>query len=185
MRVGYARVSTQDQCLDAQIDALKAAGCERIFSDVASGAKASRNGLAEALDYLRDDTDTLVVFKLDRMARSLPHLIEITSQLQKRDIGFHSITEAIDTDTPGGKLLFHMMGAIGEFERDLIRERTRAGLDAARKRGRVCGRPRRMTDAKLAAAKKLLGDGVPVKDVANTIEVSVPTLYRHLPGSSR
>jgi DNA invertase Pin-like site-specific DNA recombinase len=136
MLIGYARVSTTDQTLDLQKDALKKAGCSKIFTDTASGAKAERTGLDEALNYVRSG-DTLVVWKLDRLGRSLPHLIETITGLNNRGIGFKSITEAIDTTTSGGKLIFHIFGALAEFERDIIRERTQAGLNAARSRGRV------------------------------------------------
>src|SRR3954467_10501673 len=138
MLVGYARVSTEDQNLDLQRDALTRAGCERIFTDVASGAKDDRTGLAGALAFLRPG-DTLVVWKLDRLGRSLKHLIETVTALQARKIGFRSPQESIDTTTSGGKLIFHVFGALAEFERDLIRERTQAGLQAARARGRKGG----------------------------------------------
>ncbi|MBI1492032.1 recombinase family protein [Halocynthiibacter styelae] len=185
MKIGYARVSTGEQSVEAQVDALKAAGCEKIFREVASGAKNDRPVLKQALDYLRSGEDTLVTYKLDRVARSLPHLIEIMEHLKSRDVGFQSLTEEINTNSAGGKLLFHIMGAIAEFERDLIRERTNAGLQAARKAGRVGGRPRVMDDHKIIAARSLLDQGTPVKDVAMAIGVSVPTLYRWLPGSTR
>ncbi len=182
---GYARVSTGEQSVEAQVEALQAAGCEKIFREIASGAKNDRAVLKQALDYLRDGEDTLVSYKLDRIARSLPHLIDIMATLNSRDIAFQSLTEEINTGSAGGKLLFHIMGAIAEFERDLIRERTSAGLKAARKAGRIGGRPPVMDDHKLNAARSLLAAGTPVKDVATTIGVSVPTLYRWLPGSSR
>jgi DNA invertase Pin-like site-specific DNA recombinase len=185
MRIGYARVSQSvGQSVDGQVFALNAAGCEKVFVETASGAKKERRVLAEVLDYLRP-TDVLVVFKLDRVARSLPHLLEVMDRLKSRDIGFQSLTEEINTTSPGGKLLFHLMAAISEFERDLIRERTMHGLKAARAKGRVGGRPRRMTDDKVEAARSLLSNGLPVKDVADAISVSVPTLYRWLPGTSR
>ena len=140
MRIGYARVSTADQNPDLQEDALQKAGCEKIFRDVASGAVDSRKGLAEAIDYARDG-DTLVVWKLDRLGRSLKHLIETVNGLAARKIGFQSLRESMDTTTSGGKLIFHVFGALAEFERELIRERTQAGLRAARARGRNGGRP--------------------------------------------
>ena len=133
MLIGYARVSTSDQTLDLQKDALDKAGCSRIFTDTASGAKAERIGLDQAINYVRQG-DTLVVWRLDRLGRSLPHLIETITGLNNRGIGFKSITEAIDTTTSGGKLIFHIFGALAEFERDIIRERTQAGLTAARAR---------------------------------------------------
>src|SRR5512144_550949 len=147
MLIGYARVSTTDQTLDLQKDALEKAGCSKIFTDTASGAKAERIGLDEALNYVRSG-DTLVVWKLDRLGRSLPHLIETITGLNNRGVGFKSITEAIDTTTSGGKLIFHIFGALAEFERDIIRERTQAGLTAARARGRKGGRPRALTSRK-------------------------------------
>jgi len=186
MKVGYARISTETQTHDAQIAALKAAGCDKIFTETASGAKRDRPVLAEAMDYLRPDAqDTLVVYKLDRVARSLPHLIEIMEKLNRDGIEFQSLTEAIDTKTSAGRLLYHVMGAISAFERDLIIERTQAGLKAARAKGRIGGRPRRMTDTKINAVRELLASGTPVKDAAAAVGVSVPTLYRWLPGASR
>src|SRR5690242_8381263 len=143
MKIGYVRVSKQEQNEALQIDALTKAGCEKWFIDKITGSKAERKGLNEALKYVRPG-DTFVVWKLDRAGRSLPHLIELLKDLQGRDIEFLSLTEQIDTTTPGGKLLFHLMGALAEFERDLIRERTNVGLAAARARGRVGGRPRKL-----------------------------------------
>src|SRR4029434_5299820 len=151
MLIGYARVSTHDQTLALQQDALTQAGCERLFTDTASGAKADRPGLEEALSHIRSG-DTLVVWKLDRLGRSLPHLIETITRLQERGIGFKSLTEQIDTTTSGGKLIFHVFGALAEFERDVIRERTQAGLIAARARGRHGGHPRA---AALSDARKV------------------------------
>lgn len=186
MKIGYARVSTDGQTVDAQIAALKGAGCEKIFTEVASGAKRDRPVLMKAMAYLRPKSkDVLTVYKLDRVARSLPHLIEIMNDLKEREIGFQSLTEDINTSTPGGKLLFHIMGAISEFERDLIRERTQAGLKAAKSKGRVGGRPRQMTDDKISAVRELLASGTAVKDAAAAVGVSVPTLYRWLPGATR
>lgn len=186
MKIGYARVSTDGQIVDAQIEALKNAGCEKIFTEVASGAKRDRPVLMEVMAYLRPKSDdVLTVYKLDRIARSLPHLIEIMNELSSREIDFQSLTEDINTSTPGGKLLFHIMGAISEFEVDLIRERTQAGLKAARAKGRIGGRPRLMTDDKIEAARRLLSDGTPVRDVAEMFSVSVPTVYRWLPGATR
>lgn len=184
MLIGYARVSTQDQKLDGQLDALHDAGCEKVFQDVASGARSDRPGLAEAIEYARPG-DTLVCLKLDRIARSLPHLVGMMNDLEIREVGFRSLSEDLDTTSPGGRLVFHIFGAIAHFERDLIRERTRTGLDAARRRGRVGGRPRAMTTQKLDAAKKLFAAGTPAKDVAASVGVSVPTLYRWLPSESR
>src|SRR3954467_3250206 len=140
MRIGYARVSTLDQNLDLQEDALKAAGCEKIYTDKAGGTRAERPGLERALADLRAG-DRLVVWKLDRLGRSLRHLIETVTALRDRGVGFQSVQEAIDTTTSGGKLIFHVFGALAEFERDIIRERTLAGLAAARARGREGGPP--------------------------------------------
>lgn len=184
MNIGYARVSTQDQNLAAQLDALTQAGCGRVYEETASGARPDRPVLSEVMRTLRDG-DTLVVFKLDRIARSLPNLLEIMEALNQAGAGFRSLTEEINTTTPGGRLVFHVMAAISEFERDLIRERTAAGLKAAKARGRIGGRPRKMTGEKIKAAEKLLSSGTPVRDVAEMLSVSVPTLYRWCPGSAR
>src|ERR671919_475121 len=145
MLIGYARVSTHEQTLNLQQDALTTAGCTKIFTDTASGAKTERKGLEEALIYVRRG-DTLVVWRLDRLGRSLPHLITTMTDLEERGIGFKSLTENIDTTTSGGKLIFHIFGALAEFERNLIRERTQAGLNAARARGETGGRPKALTD---------------------------------------
>ncbi|NOR62856.1 MAG: helix-turn-helix domain-containing protein [Rhodobacteraceae bacterium] len=184
MQIGYARVSTEDQTTASQIDALTAAGCERVFEETASGAKTDRPVLAETIEYLREG-DVLVAWRLDRVARSLPHLISLMDDLKQRGIGLRSLTEQIDTTTASGKLIFHIFAALSEFERDIIRQRTRAGLVAARKRGRVGGRPRVMTAEKITAAKKLLASGEPAKDVATMLSISLPTLYRWCPGSER
>jgi DNA invertase Pin-like site-specific DNA recombinase len=146
MLIGYARVSTQEQTLNLQRDALEKAGCTKLFTDTASGsgAQAERKGLDEALNYVRKG-DTLVVWRLDRLGRSLPHLIATMTDLEERGIGVQSLTENIDTTTSGGKLIFHIFGALAEFERNLIRERTNAGLSAARERGRIGGRPNALT----------------------------------------
>ena len=182
MLVGYARVSTQDQNPALQLDALKAAGCEKVFTEKASGAQRDRPELAAALSYMRSG-DSLVVWKLDRLARSLPQLIETVATLEDQGIGFRSLTEAIDTTTAGGKLVFHIFGALAEFERSVIRERTRAGLKAARDRGRKGGRPPALSAADLAVAMALLRDpAITVDEVATRLKVSPATLYRHLPG---
>jgi DNA invertase Pin-like site-specific DNA recombinase len=182
MLVGYARVSTLDQKPTLQIDALKAAGCTRIFTEKASGAQRERPELSAALDYIRQG-DTLVVWKLDRLARSMRQLIETVEDLQSRGIELRSLTESIDTATPGGRLVFHIFGALAEFERAVIRERTSAGLQAARERGKKGGRPRTLGPKDLAAAKALLADpAIRVEDVAARLKVSPATLYRHLPG---
>jgi DNA invertase Pin-like site-specific DNA recombinase len=182
MKIGYSRISTSDQNLDLQTDALNKEGCSQIFSDTASGAKTDRPGLEEALSFLRKG-DTLVVWKLDRLGRSLKHLIDVINQLNDRGIYFKSIQESIDTSTSGGKLIFHVFGALAEFERDIIRERTMAGLKAARARGRKGGRPRVMDDKIIAMAKALMADhSNSVKDVCQTLGISRSTLYRCLKG---
>lgn len=183
MLVGYARVSTQDQKPELQLDALGLAGCEKIFVEKASGAQRDRPELTAAVDYMRRG-DTLVVWKLDRLARSMKQLIETVEGLDERGVGFRSLTEAIDTTTPGGKLVFHIFGALAEFERLIIRERTRAGLEAARARGRKGGRPRKLTENDLKAARAMLGDpSITVEEVARQLRVSPATLYRHLPAA--
>ncbi len=180
MLIGYARVSTEDQNLDLQNDALKQAGCDKIIEEKASGAKTDRTGLDEALSYLRRG-DTLVVWKLDRLGRSLQHLIQVVNQLREKGIYFKSIQESLDTSSSGGKLIFHIFGALAEFERDVIRDRTMAGLASARTRGRVGGRPKIMTDKKLRLAKTLLSDNTnTIDDVCETLGVSRATLYRYL-----
>ena len=188
MLIGYARVSTEDQRLDLQHDALTQAGCERVFVDVASGKLSDRSGLTKALDFVRNG-DTLVVWKLDRLGRSLRHLIDTVSALEARGIGFRSMQESIDTTTSGGKLVFHVFGALAEFERDLVRERTNAGLAAARARGRRGGRPTILDATRTALARSLCAErGVGVGEVATAFGVSRSTLYRHLrlavPGES-
>ncbi|MEO1018423.1 MAG: recombinase family protein [Pseudomonadota bacterium] len=181
MLVGYARVSTQDQDPALQLDALKAAGCDKIFQEKASGAQRDRPELKAALDYIRDG-DTLVVWKLDRLARSIKQLIETVEELGSRGVGFRSTTEAIDTTTNGGRLVFHIFAALAEFERSIIRERTMAGLQAARSRGRKGGRPPALTDKDLRTAKALLKDDeITVAEVARRLGVVPSTLYRHLP----
>ena len=183
MLIGYARVSTQDQTLDLQKDALENIGCTKIFTDTASGAQAERKGLEEALEFLREG-DTLVVWKLDRLGRSLKHLIETITTLNNRKIGFKSLTENIDTTTSGGKLIFHIFGALAEFERDIIRERTKAGLQAARARGRVGGRPKAPTlntPKKVALAQSLYDNkDNTIDDICKTLSISRATLYRYI-----
>jgi DNA invertase Pin-like site-specific DNA recombinase len=177
--VGYARVSTSEQDMALQLDALAAAGCVQVFQDAASGAKADRPGLTAALSYVRNG-DILVVWKLDRLGRSLPHLIETATNLEKRRIGFRSLTEAIDTTTSGGRLIFHILGALGQFERDLIQERTRAGLTAAVSRGRRGGRRPVITDEKIRRARTLIAQGLTVREAAARIKVGKTALYMAL-----
>jgi len=177
--VGYARVSTLDQNPALQLDALSAAGCTKIFDDHASGARADRPGLQSALDYVREG-DVLVVWKLDRLGRSLAHLIEVVAALEQRGVGFRSITEAIDTTTPGGRLVFHLFGALGQFERDLIRERTRAGLTAAAARGRKGGRKPAVDAEKLARARSMIAKGLSVREAAVRLKIGKTALYETL-----
>jgi DNA invertase Pin-like site-specific DNA recombinase len=180
MKIGYARISTVDQSLNLQTDALEKVGCEKIFTDQASGAKDDRKGLMDAVEFCRQG-DSLVVWKLDRLGRSLKHLIETINLLHDRRVGFISVQESIDTTTSGGKLIFHVFGALAEFERELIRERTNAGLASARSRGRMGGRPKAMTDKQLRIAQTMLKDPkTTVKDVCETLQVSKTTLYRYL-----
>ncbi|MBF0393847.1 MAG: recombinase family protein [Alphaproteobacteria bacterium] len=180
--IGYARVSTLDQDLALQIDALHQAGCARIFEDCGvSGAKTERPGLTAALGYVRDG-DVLVVWKLDRLGRSMAHLIETVTGLETRSVGLRSLTEAIDTTTPGGRLIFHVFGALGQFERDLIRERTRAGLSAAAARGRKGGRKPVVTADKLKRAQGLMAQGLTVREVAARLKVGKTALYEALVG---
>jgi DNA invertase Pin-like site-specific DNA recombinase len=178
--LGYARVSTADQHPELQLDALQAAGCYRIFVDTASGALDDRPELTKALDHLRPG-DTLVVWKLDRLGRSLRHLIETLTALQQRGVGFRSLQESLDTTTPGGKLIFHIFGALAEFERDLLRQRTQAGLAAARARGRTGGRPPSLTPTKRALARQLYDSRqYTLAEIARTLGVSRASIYRHL-----
>ncbi len=181
MNVGYARVSSSEQNLDLQRDALLAAGCDasKTFTDKLSGARDDRPGLAQALDYVREG-DTLEVWRLDRLGRSLSHLIKVTTELEERGVGFESLQEGIDTTTSGGKLVFHIFGALAEFERSLIRERTQAGLKAARARGRNGGRPKSLSSHQIKMAKMMLAaPDVSAQQVAEHFGVarstSIPT----------
>lgn len=183
MLIGYARVSTQDQNLDLQIEALRKAGCKKVFEDKLSGSRADRPGLAKAMEMLREG-DTLVIWKLDRLGRSVKHLVDLVGELHAREVQFQSLTDAIDTSTPSGRFFFHVMASLAEMERELTVERTRAGLEVARRLGRKGGRKRQMTDSKIASAKRLLASGVPARDVAKDLGVSVPTLYRWVPASA-
>ena len=182
--IGYARVSTQDQNLDLQTEALTKAGCKRIFNDKISGSRAERPGLTKALEMLREG-DTLIVWKLDRLGRSVKNLVDLVGELHKQGIQFKSLTDAIDTGTPSGRFFFHVMASLAEMERELTVERTRAGLEVARQLGRKGGRKRQMTDSKIESAKKLLASGIPPRDVATNLGISVPTLYRWIPASGR
>ena len=183
MLVGYARVSTLDQNLDLQVKALKSAGCKRLFVEKASGAQRDRPELMAAIDYVRGG-DTIVVWKLDRMARSLKQLIETVEELEQRGIGFKSLTEAIDTTTSGGRLVFHIFAALAEFERSIIRERTVAGLAAAKARGARPGRKPSLDANDIEAAKALLAKGeLTVAEVAGRLGVAPSTLYKHIPAA--
>ncbi|MGH2494862.1 MAG: recombinase family protein [Rhabdochlamydiaceae bacterium] len=181
MKVGYIRVSKQEQNEALQRDALKEAGCEKYLSDKITGSKFERKGLEELLAFVRPG-DTVIVWKLDRLGRSLKDLIETLNMLKDRGVDFISLTEKIDTTTPGGKLIFHLMGALAEFERDLIRERTNAGLAAARARGRIGGRPKRLaTNGKIALARRLFADpNHSIPEICSTLGISRSTLYRYV-----
>jgi len=182
MLIGYARVSTTDQTFALQQDALTAAGCDRIFSDTGSGSRTDRPGLIEALSYVRTG-DTLVVWRLDRLGRSLAHLIQTVTELQERGVFFRSVQEQLDTSTSGGKLVFHVFGALAEFERDLVRERTMAGLAAARARGRFGGRPRKLSPNKLRQLRTLVADRRnAVSAICKTLRISRSTFYRNMSG---
>lgn len=183
MLVGYARISTQDQNLDLQRNALLQAGCQRLFEDKVSGSHTERIGLNQALDFLRSD-DTLIVWKLDRLGRSTRHLIDFVTALDVQEIHFKSLTDSIDTSSPSGRFFFHIMASLSEMERDLMIERTRAGLLVARQLGHKSGRKRKMTDSKIESAKALLAIGTPPSDIAKDLGVSIPTLYRWIPASS-
>ena len=178
MLVGYARVSTEDQTVAPQTDALTAAGCERLFTDIASGTRTARVGLEQALAFCRLG-DTLVVWKLDRLGRSMSHLIETIRTLDQRGIGFHSLTEHIDTTTAGGRLIFHIFGALAEFERDLMRERTRVGLQAARARGRKGGRPAVSRETQAMAQALLADKRLSVKQICERLGIAKSTLYKY------
>lgn len=184
MLVGYARVSTSQQDTALQIDALKAAGCERIFEEKASGAQRDRPQLKAALEFMRSGQDTLVCYRLDRVARSLSQLILTVEDLEARGIGFKSLNEQIDTTSAGGKLVFHIFASLAQYEKSLIKSRTMAGLEAARARGRIGGRPKALNDDKLAVAKTLLANSdMTVAAVAKQIGTSPATLYRYLPAA--
>lgn len=184
MLIGYARVSSKDQNIELQIDELKKAGCSKIFSDKMSGINKNRPGLDDAVSHLRKN-DTFIIWKLDRLGRNLKGLIELVGKLEKDEIHFRSLTDGIDTNTPAGRFFFHVMASLAQMERELLIERTKAGLDAAKKRGRIGGRKRSMTPSKVEVAKKLLAEGMPPRDVAKNLGVSIPTLYRWCPASER
>ncbi|MBM4735526.1 DNA-invertase [Klebsiella variicola] len=184
MLIGYARVSTGDQNLDLQKNALVRAECEQIFEDTASGKNARRPGLRRAIRRLKPG-DSLVVWKLDRLGRSVRDLITLVSELQDRGIHFRSLTDSIDTSTPAGRFFFHVMSALAEMERELIVERTRAGLAAARERGRVGGRRRVMTTEVVERCRRMLENGATRQQVADVIGVGVKTIYKHFPAAVR
>lgn len=180
MLIGYARVSTDDQSLDLQRDALKKAGCERIFEDYISGSNADRTGLNEALKYARSG-DVIVVWRLDRLSRSLKDLIEMINTLEAKNIGFLSLEESINTTSSSGKLIFHIFGALAEFERNLIKERTQAGLNAARARGRVGGRPKALSEDERKLAVKLYHEReYGISKICEMMGISKPTLYKYV-----
>src|SRR5215216_3990306 len=181
MLIGYARVSTDEENLNLQIDALEKAGCDKdkIFTDQVSGTKARRPGLEDALSHLRSG-DTLVVWRLDRLGRSLRHLIDTVTDLQEKGIEFKSLTESIDTRTSGGKLVFHIFGALAEFEREIIKERTQAGLQAARARGRYGGPKHKLTEKQVDIARQLWESKTPVKEICETLGISRATFYRYV-----
>lgn len=182
MKIGYARISTVEQKLGLQKEALENAKCDKIYEDVLSGAKHERPGLNLALEVLRSG-DILVVWKLDRLGRSVKQLVHLATEFEKRGIHLQSITEGIDTSTSTGKFFFHIMASLAEMERAMIIERTRAGLEVARKSGKLSGRKPKMTPTKLQAAKKLLQSGTNAKEVAKSLEISIATLYRWIPAS--
>lgn len=180
MKIGYARVSTTDQYLRMQEDALKSAGCVEIFTDVASGSKSQRPGLDKALEYVREG-DTLVVWKLDRLGRSIQHLIQLMTSLNERKISFKSLQESIDTSTSGGKPIFHMFSALAEFERDLIQERTQAGLKAARARGRMGGRPPLLDNRQIIRRVEMYNQQKnTVAEICKIYDISRPSFYNYL-----
>jgi DNA invertase Pin-like site-specific DNA recombinase len=180
MLIGYARVSTNEQNLDLQKDALEKDGCEKIYVEQASGSKSSRPELEKTIEMLREG-DTLVVWRLDRLGRSLKHLIELVTELEGNGIGFKSITESMDTSTNNGKLIFHIFGALAEFERNLIRERTQAGLASARARGRMGGRPHALDDKRKATAVRMYNSKThSVEEICKLMGISRPTLLGYV-----
>ena len=185
MKVGYARCSTDGQDHSLQVDALTKAGCDKIFVETASGTNAARPVLAEALEFVRE-SDSIVVYSLSRLARSVRHLMEVADTLRDRKVGLVSITEAIDTSTPSGRFMFMILAALSQMEVELLRERTSTGLKAARARGRFGGRPKVLDDTKLSVARTLLADDtLTVTEVARQVGCAPATLYRHLGGGRR
>lgn len=182
MLIGYARVSTIEQNLDLQKEALKQAGCAKIYEDTMSGLRANRPGLDQAVEHLREG-DTFVVWKLDRLGRNVKNLIEFVNRLEKNKVHFKSLTDQIDTSSTMGRFFFNVMASLAQMERELIVERTRAGLNTARLQGRIGGRKRRMTVSKVESAKQLLANGIAPREVANNLGVSIPTLYRWVPAT--
>ena len=180
MLIGYARVTTEDQKLDLQHDALHASGCEKIFDETASGASSRLPIREELIDYARSG-DTVVVWKLDRLGRSLRDLIEVVTALGEREVGLHSLHESLDTASPAGKLTFHVFGALAEFEREVMRERTRAGLQAARNRGKHLGRPRSLSPEQIEMARTMMANPkLSARQVARQFGVHRATLYRNI-----
>lgn len=182
MKVGYCRVSTRDQNLNLQLDALKKAGCSKIFSEKISGTTRERPELIKALDFCREG-DVFTVWKLDRLGRSTKDLIDLISEMEKRKIEFQSLTESLDTSTSTGKLLFNLISCLAQFQADLIKERTLAGLEAAKNRGRVGGRPRSISPELLKRIKKMHDAGMTVKELSNQLKISTATIYRYLAGT--
>ncbi len=180
MLIGYSRVSTNDQSLNSQIDKLEEYGCEKIFTDVVSGAKNERKGLLDMLRYARSG-DTVVVYRLDRLGRSLKDLINLINIFQEKNINFKSLSESIDTSTPMGKLMFHITGAFAEFEKNIIRERTKAGLESARARGKKGGRPTIITPEKIQMARLLHSDrSLSIQDILKQMNIKKGVFYKML-----
>jgi len=180
MNIGYCRVSTIEQNLDLQLDALKKAGCDRIFEDKASGSKDDREGLQMALKFARGG-DCIIVWRLDRLGRNLSHLIETINSLSSRGVSFRSLTESIDSSTPSGRLVLHIFASLAEFERALLRERTKAGIESARARGRLGGRPKVLDEKRIAMLKTLTGNPeAKINDIARVLGISRSSIYRYL-----
>lgn len=180
MLIGYARVSTRDQNLDLQLDKLREVGCEKIFSDKASGVREDRPGLAEAIAYARSG-DTLTVWKLDRLGRTMKSLIRFVDDLRESGVEFKSINEGLDTSTPMGRFTFHILGALAQMEAELVKERTMAGLQASRARGKLGGRPKKITPDQLVMARTLMTNpDLTMEQIARQLGVGKSTLYREL-----